>query len=104
MNGRGNMKKRLSWLITISGTGVAFLGIIFVVMYIVEGIVKRIGEPDQSLLFWYLPILFIGVICIITGLSLFVWGFKLRRSIYLVNGRTENQQPSLDEASESQTE
>lgn len=98
------MKKWLSWLTTIFGAGIAFLGIIFVVMYIMEGIIKRIGEPDQSLLFWYLPVLFIGVICVILGLSLFMWGFKFRRSINLINGRTETQQPPSKEIPKSQPE
>lgn len=38
-------------------------------MYILEAIVARIGQPDQSLLFWYLPILFMGMIGMVLGLS-----------------------------------
>jgi hypothetical protein len=95
------MKKWFLWLATISGAGIAFLGIIFVAMYIMEGIIKRIGEPDQSLLFWYLPILFIGIICIIIGISLFVWGLKFLRSIFFINGPTETQQSSLEEVPKS---
>ena len=42
-------------------------GLTFVVMYFVSAVLERVGEPDQSLLFWYLPILFIGIIGILLG-------------------------------------
>ena len=43
-------------------------------MYFWEGIYLRIGEPDQSLLFWYLPVLFLGIIGIIGGIAMLVLG------------------------------
>ena len=45
-------------------------------MYIYEAIISRIGEPDQSLIFWYLPILFIGITSLIAGTILFISSYK----------------------------
>jgi hypothetical protein len=45
-------------------------------MYIYEGIVSRIGEPDQSLIFWYLPLLFIGIFSLSIGIVLFINSYK----------------------------
>ena len=56
------------------GSLITLAGIWFAVMYVIEAIVIRIGEPDQSLLFWYLPFLFIGLIGVIVGLGLAIWG------------------------------
>jgi hypothetical protein len=50
------------------------VGGLFVAAYILEAIVKRVGEPDQSLLFWYLPFLFLGLIGVIIGAVSSVWG------------------------------
>ena len=55
-------------------------GSVFVVMYISQAIIARLGEPDQSLLFWYLPFLFMGIIGIFTGIGIGALGvIGLRR-------------------------
>ena len=59
----------LGCLFTASGAG-------FILMYMWEAVISRMGEPDQSLLFWYLPILFIGLIVGKAGLFLFNRGFS----------------------------
>lgn len=51
------------------------IGLVFTISYIVEAVVERWGEPDQSLIFWYLPILFIGIIFLKLGLGFSIWGF-----------------------------
>lgn len=43
-------------------------------MYFWEAIIVRMGDPDQSLIFWYLPILFIGIIAVIGGISMLIEG------------------------------
>ena len=63
MNNCMNGHFRVDKLITTAG-------VIFVLMYVWEAIVSRFGEPDQSLLFWYLPILFLGLIASAGGLLL----------------------------------
>jgi len=66
----------LGCLFTASGAGL-------VLMYVWEAVVSRMGEADQSLLFWYLPILFIGLIVGKGGLFLFNRGInqlKIRKN------------------------
>lgn len=63
------------------------MGSIFVLMYISQAIIARLGEPDQSLLFWYLPFLFIGMIGIVMGIGVSVLGvLGLRRNRHQVEG------------------
>lgn len=45
----------------ISWITLTLIGFVFIVTYISEAVIARIGEPDQSLLFWYLPLLFVGL-------------------------------------------
>ena len=61
--------------IFLGGLG-ALLGTIFVLMYVWGAFISRLGEPDQSLLFWYLPILFLGIAVGGGGISLLVFGLK----------------------------
>ena len=35
------------------GVLIFLAGVVFVAMYISEAILARVGDPDQSLLFWY---------------------------------------------------
>jgi hypothetical protein len=63
------------------GVVATVVGLILAGMYILEAVIGRRGEPDQSLLFWYLPILFIGVASVVAGLAASLWGFvRLRRA------------------------
>ena len=43
-----------------------------VLIYLWEGVFMRLGDPDQSPLFWYLPVLLIGVFCLMVGILLFI--------------------------------
>jgi membrane protein implicated in regulation of membrane protease activity len=63
----------------ILGGILAGLGAAFVVMYVLEAVVARRGDPDQSLLFWYLPILFIGLVALAAGAGIGLWGWRRRR-------------------------
>jgi len=56
------------------GVAATLVGLVLAGAYILEAVIERRGEPDQSLLFWYLPILFIGMVSIIAGLAASVWG------------------------------
>lgn len=76
----------------MSGSLVALIGAGFVVMYILGAVVNRLGEPDQSLLFWYLPILFIGLIGAGLGGGLGIWGGIRLRNIRK-QGQNNNSQP-----------
>jgi hypothetical protein len=83
-------KKTLPYGSLIIGVLIAMIGIACVVMYILEAIVARIGEPDQSLLFWYLPILFIGIIGISIGMGIGIWGVIRLRKIRQEEESLEN--------------
>jgi len=62
------------------GSLIALIGISLAVMYMLEAILARVGEADQSLLFWYLPVLFMGIIGILIGLGVGIWGaIRLRK-------------------------
>jgi hypothetical protein len=88
-----NSKKLLSCGALGIGILIFIIGAVFVVMYLSEAIIARLGEPDQSLLFWYLPILFIGIIGIIIGLAASILGIiGLRRSR---NSEAHNEEPTL---------
>jgi choline-glycine betaine transporter len=67
-------KSKLSYGALISGSVITLIGIILCIAYVSEAIVARIGEPDQSLLFWYLPILFMGLFGMGIGIVLIFWG------------------------------
>ena len=67
--------KRIRPILAITfGILISIIGGLFVAAYILEAIVKRAGEPDQSLLFWYLPFLFMGLIGLIIGTVSGIWG------------------------------
>ena len=70
-----NLKKLLSCGALAFGILSFIIGVIFVVTYVSQAVIARLGEPDQSLLFWYLPILFIGIIGVFLGLGAGVLGF-----------------------------
>ena len=76
-----NSKKFLSYGALAVGSLIGLAGIAFVAMYVLEAIFARLGEPDQSLLFWYLPILFIGLFGIITGATTGILGYVGLRKI-----------------------
>lgn len=62
------------------GIPIFITGIVFIVMYISQAVIARLGEPDQSLLFWYLPLLFIGIVGIGLGIGMSILGtMGLRR-------------------------
>jgi hypothetical protein len=75
-----NSKKLLSCGALVFGILFFILGVVFVVAYISEAVMARLGEPDQSLLFWYLPILFMGIAGVGLGAGVGILGvIGLRR-------------------------
>lgn len=74
-------KKTWPSIVLISGIVISIVGAVLIIGYIMEAYVARIGDPDQSLLFWYLPLLFVGFISFVTGLSASIWGFNSLRKI-----------------------
>ena len=76
-----NSRKLLPCGALAVGSLITLVGIAFALMYVLEAIIARLGEADQSLLFWYLPILFMGLIGVIIGLGISIWGVnRLRKT------------------------
>jgi len=84
-----NSKKTWPSVALISGIVLTIIGVLLIVGYITEAYVARIGEPDQSLLFWYLPLLLVGLIAFVTGISASIWGFI--RLMKIKNPSNDNQ-------------
>ena len=70
------MKKPLSYLLILLGWIFLFAGGVFVFLYFRDAIILRMNESDQSLIFWYLPILFLGLAGILGGFGLLLFGLK----------------------------
>ena len=77
------MRSKRIWrsVTLVFGIVLSLIGAALIIAYVMEAIVGRAGDPDQSLLFWYLPILFLGIIGLGTGLSLVVWATNHIRKI-----------------------
>lgn len=84
-----NSKKILAFVTLLFGGLTTLAGIGFAVMYVFEAVIARIGEADQSLLFWYLPILFIGIFGIAVGLGGIAWGMYQLKKLHTTNKKTE---------------
>jgi len=74
------MNRIIPIIAVIAGILTFILGVCFSAMYIFEGIIKTRGDADQSLVFWYLPLLFMGLGGISSGALLSFWGRKKLRT------------------------
>ena len=65
----------------VAGIVLSVAGGAAVLAYVLEAIIARAGDPDQSLLFWYLPFLLFGLPALIAGLKVCHWGIgRLRHA------------------------
>lgn len=76
------MAAHRGWAITalVVGIPTTLIGLFFALGYFWWAIIERIGEPDQSLILWYLPILFIGIGLTAVGVVGTLWGSIRLRS------------------------
>jgi len=66
-------------LALIFGIISAVIGLMLTITYLLKAVIERMGDPDQSLIFWYLPVLLIGLAALKLGLGFGIWGFiKIR--------------------------
>lgn len=72
-------RKIVSVASIVSGVLALLIGLWFVGAYVFGAVIDRIGEPDQSLLFWYLPLLFVGIALAFLGVCGIVFGVMWRR-------------------------
>ena len=77
------MSSKKTWpsIVLIFGIVISIVGAILIIGYILEACIARRGDPEQSLLFWYLPLLFVGFISFATGLGDSILGFNSLRKI-----------------------
>ena len=70
------MTKKQIWPILAIVIGIIINSVsgLLIVAYILEAFVKRAGDPYQSLVFWYLPLLLFGLIGMIIGIVSVGWG------------------------------
>lgn len=55
-------------------------GLSLIAIYVVDAVVTRVGEPDQSRVFWYLPLLFAGIMgTAIGGVAVLLSRQRLRK-------------------------
>ncbi|NNE05010.1 MAG: hypothetical protein HKO64_02915 [Xanthomonadales bacterium] len=71
--------RAITWFAFTGGALLILAGIGLCAMYVVEAVIRRLGEADQSLLFWYLPILFIGLFSLMGGIGLLTWAMLRKR-------------------------
>lgn len=75
------VEARQAWprVVVVVGGIVSACGLLSIGTYVWSALIERIGEPDQSLIFWYLPILFIGIIALGLGLAAIALGVSRLR-------------------------
>jgi H+/Cl- antiporter ClcA len=74
------LRRIFAYISMIIGSLCTFSGVAFSAMYVYGAIIDRWGEADQSLLFWHLPILFLGIFAIAVGLFMSFWGINRIKS------------------------
>ena len=75
--------KRRLWSIVglVVGAILVLAGLFLVGAYVFSAVIDRLGEPDQSLLFWALPVLFMGIMAAGAGALFVILGYLgLRRA------------------------
>ncbi len=60
-------RKLIDLILMVAAVSLILTGFGLVVIYLWEGVILRAGDPDQSPLFWYLPVLIMGVFGLIGG-------------------------------------
>ena len=68
------MNRLITYSLVLLGTILSLSGAVFVVLYVYEGVILPWGRSDQSLLFWYLPLLFIGFLAVMLGVLILARG------------------------------
>ncbi len=77
MNAQSDKKRH--FIIVVSGWATTGIGLALIGVYLWDAVISRWGEADQSLLFWFLPILLLGMASLVVGLVLLFYGVKHMR-------------------------
>lgn len=70
------MKRVLPLAALMGGVLSVFIGVYSIGLYVSEAVLARMGDPDQSLMFWYLPFLLFGVMVLALGGGLVYVGLR----------------------------
>jgi hypothetical protein len=73
-----NKQTLISIFSILSGIIFALIGILGIGVYLFSGIAV-LDQPDKSVIFWYLPILFIGITLLGIAVYFIIIGFKSLR-------------------------
>jgi hypothetical protein len=83
--------RRIIWHVLLAiGLCTTLAGGLFASLYVVEAVFARLGEADQSMLFWALPILFLGLLVSLTGLILTALAWRRLHAGPTVSSRTQS--------------
>ena len=74
------MRIALSLVSLGGGASLLVVGVVAMKWYTWDVVVGLAGEPDRSMLFWGLPILFVGILAVTVGLVLIVVAIRGIRS------------------------
>ena len=70
-----NKQKLISIFSILSGIILALMGMLGIGVYLFSGIAV-LDQPDKSIIFWYLPILFIGITLLGLAVYFIIIGLK----------------------------
>lgn len=73
------LRKGLGILAAVTGVSALFIGGAALKWYFWDIVIQQAGEPDRSMLFWGIPIVFIGVAATAAGTAL-LWLARRRLS------------------------
>ena len=73
-----NKQKLIPALSFLSGFILALIGVLGVGFYLYSGI-SALDQPDKSVIFWYLPFLFFGIMLVGGGVYFFIIGNRSRK-------------------------
>ena len=73
-----NKQKLISTFSILSGIILALMGMLGIGVYFFSGIAV-FDQPDKSIIFWYLPILFMGITLLGIAVYFIIIGFKSLR-------------------------
>ena len=65
----------------ISGIMLVLMGLLFISAYVSEAIIVPVENPDQSLVFWYLPLLIVGLFTAALGMLITWIGYRDFKSL-----------------------
>ena len=75
------MNRLLAILASVGAVALLAIGIASAKWYMWDIVIGQAGEPDRSMLFWGLPIMFVGIFAIAAAVGLAVAAHRLSRPI-----------------------